>query len=105
MFPRFIRPIHHSSRRSYSLFSKPPGGRFFNSSKPPKVVQPAIECPRPPSAPILFTPSPPRTLPTRISPLRFLPPAHSQSHTATRHRFHNHSLGICRRPSYVRGPT
>src|SRR5258708_16527008 len=41
MFPRFIRPIHHSSRRSYSLFSKPPGGRFFNSSKPPKVVPPA----------------------------------------------------------------
>ncbi len=41
MFPRFLRPIHHPSRRSYSLFSKPPGGRFFNSSKPPKVVPPA----------------------------------------------------------------
>jgi hypothetical protein len=41
MFPRFLRPIQHSSRRSYSLFSKPPGGRFFNSSKPPKVVPPA----------------------------------------------------------------
>jgi hypothetical protein len=40
MFPRFLRPIHHSSTRSYSLFSKPPGGRFFNSSKPPKVVPP-----------------------------------------------------------------
>ncbi|KAF8489807.1 hypothetical protein F5888DRAFT_1744617 [Russula emetica] len=41
MFPRFLRPIHRYSRRSYSLFSKPPGGRFFNSSKPPKVVPPA----------------------------------------------------------------
>ncbi|KAH9989958.1 hypothetical protein BJV77DRAFT_644378 [Russula vinacea] len=41
MLPRFLRPIHHSSTRSYSLFSKPPGGRFFNSSKPPKVVPPA----------------------------------------------------------------
>ncbi|KAI0289830.1 hypothetical protein BC826DRAFT_970734 [Russula brevipes] len=40
MFPRFLRPIQLSSRRSYSLFSKPPGGRFFNSSKPPKVVPP-----------------------------------------------------------------
>jgi Mitochondrial domain of unknown function (DUF1713) len=38
MFPRFLRPIQPFSRRSYSLFSKPPGGRFFNSSKPPKVV-------------------------------------------------------------------
>ncbi|KAN0127994.1 hypothetical protein V8E53_014171 [Lactarius tabidus] len=38
MFPRFLRPIQPSSRRAYSLFSKPPGGRFFNSSKPPKVV-------------------------------------------------------------------
>ena len=41
MFPRFLRPIQPSSRRAYSLFSKPPGGRFFNSSKPPKVVPPA----------------------------------------------------------------
>jgi hypothetical protein len=38
MFPRFLRPIQPTSRRAYSLFSKPPGGRFFNSSKPPKVV-------------------------------------------------------------------
>lgn len=39
MFHRFLRPIQpFSSRRAYSLFSKPPGGRFFNSSKPPKVV-------------------------------------------------------------------
>ncbi|KAI9451328.1 hypothetical protein BJY52DRAFT_1298599 [Lactarius psammicola] len=38
MFPRFLRPIRPSSTRAYSLFSKPPGGRFFNSSKPPKVV-------------------------------------------------------------------
>ena len=38
MFHRFLRPIQPSSRRAYSLFSKPPGGRFFNSSKPPKVV-------------------------------------------------------------------
>jgi hypothetical protein len=38
MFPRFLRPVQSSSRRAYSLFSKPPGGRFFNSSKPPKVV-------------------------------------------------------------------
>ncbi|KAI0261376.1 hypothetical protein BC834DRAFT_845633 [Gloeopeniophorella convolvens] len=38
MFPRFLRPIQVPSRRAYSLFSKPPGGRFFNSSKPPKVV-------------------------------------------------------------------
>jgi len=41
MFHRFLRPIQPSSRRAYSLFSKPPGGRFFNSSKPPKVVPPA----------------------------------------------------------------
>ena len=46
MFPRFLRPIHHSSTRSYSLFSKPPGGRFFNSSKPPKVVPPASASPK-----------------------------------------------------------
>ena len=38
MFTRFLRPVQPSSRRAYSLFSKPPGGRFFNSSKPPKVV-------------------------------------------------------------------
>src|SRR5258707_1247262 len=38
MFHRFLRPMQPSSRRAYSLFSKPPGGRFFNSSKPPKVV-------------------------------------------------------------------
>jgi hypothetical protein len=41
MFQRYLRPIRSFSRRSYSLFSKPPGGRFFNSSKPPKVVPPA----------------------------------------------------------------
>ncbi|KAH9956594.1 hypothetical protein BC827DRAFT_1230211 [Russula dissimulans] len=41
MFHRFLRPVRPSFRRSYSLFSKPPGGRFFNSSKPPKVVPPA----------------------------------------------------------------
>lgn len=41
MFHRFLPPIQPSSRRAYSLFSKPPGGRFFNSSKPPKVVPPA----------------------------------------------------------------
>lgn len=41
MFHRFLRPIQPPSRRAYSLFSKPPGGRFFNSSKPPKVVPPA----------------------------------------------------------------
>ncbi|KAH9170400.1 hypothetical protein EDB89DRAFT_1907770 [Lactarius sanguifluus] len=33
-----FRPIRQPSTRAYSLFSKPPGGRFFNSSKPPKVV-------------------------------------------------------------------
>ena len=38
MFPRFLRPIQPTSTRAYSLFSKPPGGRFFNSAKPPKVV-------------------------------------------------------------------
>ena len=40
IFPRLLRPIQpfSISTRSYSLFSKPPGGRFFNSSKPPKVV-------------------------------------------------------------------
>ncbi|KAH9066160.1 hypothetical protein EDB87DRAFT_1801734 [Lactarius vividus] len=38
MFSRFLRPIRQPSTRAYSLFSKPPGGRFFNSSKPPKVV-------------------------------------------------------------------
>ncbi len=40
MFHRLLRPplIRPSSTRAYSLFSKPPGGRFFNSSKPPKVV-------------------------------------------------------------------
>jgi hypothetical protein len=47
MFPRFLRPIHRSSTRSYSLFSKPPGGRFFNSSKPPKVVPPASASAKP----------------------------------------------------------
>ncbi|KAI9445959.1 hypothetical protein H4582DRAFT_2107842 [Lactarius indigo] len=38
MFHRFLRPVRQPSTRAYSLFSKPPGGRFFNSSKPPKVV-------------------------------------------------------------------
>ncbi|KAH8984024.1 hypothetical protein EDB92DRAFT_1951087 [Lactarius akahatsu] len=38
MFSRFLQPVRQPSTRAYSLFSKPPGGRFFNSSKPPKVV-------------------------------------------------------------------
>ncbi|KAI0040328.1 hypothetical protein FA95DRAFT_1577029 [Auriscalpium vulgare] len=38
MFPRFLRPIPQPARRAYSIFSKHGGGRYFNSSKPPKVV-------------------------------------------------------------------
>ncbi|KAI0056453.1 hypothetical protein BV25DRAFT_1842312 [Artomyces pyxidatus] len=38
MFPRFLRPIPPASQRAYSFFSKQGGGRYFNSSKPPKVV-------------------------------------------------------------------
>ncbi|GBE82135.1 hypothetical protein BKA93DRAFT_824995 [Sparassis latifolia] len=33
----FLRPTF-SARRAYSVFSKPGGGRYFNSAKPPKVT-------------------------------------------------------------------
>ena len=35
----FVRPLP-VSRRAYSIFSKPGGGRYFNSAKPSKVVAP-----------------------------------------------------------------
>ncbi|KAK7693754.1 hypothetical protein QCA50_003326 [Cerrena zonata] len=38
MFSRFVRPPQVATRRAYSVFSKPGGGRYFNSAKPPKVA-------------------------------------------------------------------
>lgn len=37
MLSHFLRPLP-VSRRAYSVFSKPGGGRYFNSAKPSKVV-------------------------------------------------------------------
>lgn len=41
VFSRFIHPIP-STRRAYSFFSSKSGGRYFNSSRPPKVVSGAV---------------------------------------------------------------
>ena len=41
MFSRLLRPSPPqvaAGRRAYSVFSKPGGGRYFNSAKPPKVT-------------------------------------------------------------------
>ncbi|KZT71278.1 hypothetical protein DAEQUDRAFT_123006 [Daedalea quercina L-15889] len=35
-FSQLLRPLP-AARRAYSVFSKPGGGRYFNSAKPPKV--------------------------------------------------------------------
>lgn len=39
MLGNILKPIP-VSRRAYSVFSKPGGGRYFNSAKPPKVAPP-----------------------------------------------------------------
>ncbi|KAF7338112.1 DUF1713 domain-containing protein [Mycena venus] len=49
-FTRFLRPIPAARRPYSSFFSKPGGGRYFNSHKPAKPVVPAVNNAKDPAA-------------------------------------------------------